>query len=281
MKTLLMATDLSARSDRAFDRAVKVAQAHNAQLHVVHIVDEGLPAKIAEAQKEAAAENIREHLESLPKDVAATIKADVKSGKGSASIVKYAKKIGAELIVLGLHDASHESIFRGTTSEKIIRKGELPVLVVSERARNGYRRVLAAVDFSIHSRHAIAAALKLVPDGELHLVHAYEVPFAGFMYGADTTDRVKKETEKRLKDMMREEMKSSLAGLDLDVAKLKPVLRRGNVTQVLRKEVARVKPDLLVLGTHGRTGIAHAFLGSVAENMLENPPCDILAVKAW
>lgn len=281
MKTLLMATDLSARSDRAFDRAVKLAQAHKAELHVVHVVDEALPARIAEAQKEAAAENIREHLGSLSKDIAATIRADVRTGKGSASIVRYAKEVGAELIVLGLHDASHESIFRGTTSEKIIRKGELPVLVVSERARKNYRRILAAIDFSIHSRHALKCALDLVPNAELHLVHAYEVPFSGFMFGADTSARVKKEMEKRVKDMVRDEMKTSLTALDLDASKLKPTLRRGNVTQVLRKEVASVKPDLLVLGTHGRTGIAHAFLGSVAENMLENPPCDILAVKAW
>jgi len=40
-------------------------------------------------------------------------------------------------------------------------------------------------------------------------------------------------------------------------------------------------PDLLVVGTHGRTGVAHALLGSVAERLLRRPQCDVLAVRAW
>ena len=43
----------------------------------------------------------------------------------------------------------------------------------------------------------------------------------------------------------------------------------------------RVKDDDLVVGTHGRTGVARALLGSIAEDLLSNPPCDVLAVKAW
>ena len=50
--------------------------------------------------------------------------------------------------------------------------------------------------------------------------------------------------------------------------------------QVIDQEFARINPDLLVIGTHGRTGITHAFLGSVAEDLLCHPPADVLAVKA-
>lgn len=281
MKTVLMATDLSARSDRAFDRAVKLARAHDARLYVVHIVDQALPEQIAEAQKEAAAENILEHIESIAKDADHAIRADVKTGKSSAGIVEYAKSVDADLIVLGVHNMSYENPFRGTTSEKIIRMGDVPVLVVSERARKNYSRVLAAVDFSIHSRCALQCVLDLVPDAELHLVHAYDIPFAGFMHGSETGAQLKKDAERRIKNMVKDEMASTLGPLGLDMAKVKPVLKRGPVTQVIRKEATRVKPDLLALGTHGRTGIAHAFLGSVAEDLLGNPPCDVLAVKAW
>ncbi len=281
MKTVLMATDLSARSDRAFDRAVMLARAHEAQLYVVHIVDQSLPERIVEVQKEAAAENILKHIESLSNDADRIVKADVKTGKPSAGIVEYGKSVGAELIVLGVHNAEYENVFRGTTSEKIIRMGDIPVLVVCERARKKYRRVLAAVDFSIHSRYAVQCVLDLVPGAELHLVHAYDIPLADLVYETDTGARVKKEAEKRIKGMVKEEMVSILGPLGLDMAKVKPVLKRGNVTQVIRKEAARVKPDLLALGTHGRTGIARAFLGSVAEDLLGNPPCDVLAVKAW
>ena len=54
MKSILMATDFSARSDRAFDRALTLVRHHRANLHVVHIVDGGLPESISLNQKEAA-----------------------------------------------------------------------------------------------------------------------------------------------------------------------------------------------------------------------------------
>jgi nucleotide-binding universal stress UspA family protein len=45
--------------------------------------------------------------------------------------------------------------------------------------------------------------------------------------------------------------------------------------------VGRLSADLLVAGTHGRTGVAHAFLGSVAEDLLHQAHCDVLVAKAW
>ena len=58
-------------------------------------------------------------------------------------------------------------------------------------------------------------------------------------------------------------------------------MEEGAVREVIGRQVSRLNPDLLVIGTHGRTGVAHAFLGSVAEDLLKNPPCDVLVVKAW
>ena len=69
--------------------------------------------------------------------------------------------------------------------------------------------------------------------------------------------------------------------MGVDPGRLHKVLAHGEVHQVLSREVERLKPDLLAMGTHGRTGIAHAFLGSIAEDLLGRPPCDALAVKAW
>jgi nucleotide-binding universal stress UspA family protein len=53
-------------------------------------------------------------------------------------------------------------------------------------------------------------------------------------------------------------------------------LREGEVHHVLRAEVARCGADLLVLGTHGRSGLTRALFGSVAEDMLTEMPCDLL-----
>lgn len=281
MKRLLMATDLSARSDRAFERALLLANEHQAELNVVYIVDGSLPEAIALNQKAAAEESIREHIASVSVEPALPIVAEVKIDKGSAGIVRHANEIQAELIVLGLRNTAYESPFRGTTSEQIIRMGGLPVLVVADRAEEPYRRVAIAVDFSVHSRRAIEVAMNLVPNAEVHLIHSYEVPFAGFMYGTNSHDQVRDGEQRRLEQMVEEEMATSLSTLAVDKDRLNLVMKEGDVRHVIAQEVKRIKPDLLALGTHGRTGIANAFLGSVADAVIGDPPCDTLAVKAW
>ena len=53
------------------------------------------------------------------------------------------------------------------------------------------------------------------------------------------------------------------------------------MVDTITRAVERFAPDLLVVGTHGRTGVAHALLGSVAGTLLADPPVDVLAVRAW
>jgi hypothetical protein len=63
---------------------------------------------------------------------------------------------------------------------------------------------------------------------------------------------------------------------EADPARFRTITRHGYPEPVLYEEIERAAPDLLVLGTHGRTGIAHAMLGGVAETFLSKPPCDVL-----
>ena len=59
------------------------------------------------------------------------------------------------------------------------------------------------------------------------------------------------------------------------------IVKQGEAVAVLRDEVSNLRPDLLVFGTHGRVGLSHMLIGSVAEAILNQPPCDFLVVKAW
>lgn len=282
MQRILMATDLTARSDRALARAVGLAREHGSALTIVHVVDDDLPALLAEAQAQAATDSVRAQLASLAPADDTPVSTEVVSGRAYVGILDLAAQYDADLIVLGMHRAdSFKDMFRGTTAERVIRAGSAPVLLVKAPASDAYRRIMVGVDFSVYSRRAMEFAITFAPGGEFHLVHAYDVPFKGFLYGADSRREVGTQHRAQFEHMIETEMVSFLDSLETPPPKLERVMQEGPVRDVIHQQIGRLNPDLLVIGTHGRTGVAHAFLGSVAEDLLREPPCDVLAVKAW
>ena len=280
MERILMATDLSARSDRSLERAVSLACDHGAELTVLHVVDEGLPASLADAQARAARASIQEHLDGLAADESPRISTEVLFGRDYADILEVSEKTNAEVVVLGVHRAdSLRDMFRGTTAERVIRAGTAPVLLVKDRVRDSYRRIMVAVDFSVCSRRALEFAIKFAPSARFHLVHAYDVPFKGFLHGRDSQREVSKQHQAQLEELVEAEMAAFLSSVEGMAPKLERVMEQGVIRDVIHRQVDRLKPDLLVLGTHGRSGVARAFLGSVAEDLLREPPCDVLAVR--
>ena len=281
MKTFLMASDLSARSDRALARAVALAQEQDAQLTVVHVVDDALPASAADAQAAAAKSAIRAHVDDLTGGKSENVSVSVVFGRPFSGILETVEKTEAELIVLGTHrEDSFTDMFRGTTAERVIRAGDVPTLVVTERVAKPYQRIMIGVDFSVYSRRAVEFAVGFAPVGTFYLVHAYDIPFKGFLHGKDARDGLTKKDELGFERMVETEMARFLAGFDTP-QRFERVIAEGSAREVMHREIERMKPDLLVIGTHGRTGVAHALLGSVAEDMLSQPVCDVLAVKAW
>jgi nucleotide-binding universal stress UspA family protein len=282
MSEFLMATDLSARSDRALERAVMLAREHDARLTIVHVVDEDLPAALADSQQNAAEESIRQHVNALTAPDGLDVSTEVIFGRAYIDILEMSEKMEAEMIILGVHrEDAFKDMFRGTTAERIIRGSNVPVLLVKDRPDNPYRRIVVGVDFSVYSRRAVEFAIGFVPSGEIHLVHAYDVPFEGFLYGRDTRKQVSKEHQIQFEKMIEDEMAAFLGSFEPKGLMIECVMKKGSAREVIHRQVNQAKPDLLVVGTHGRTGVAHALLGSVAEDLLSQPPCDVLAVKAW
>ena len=282
MKRILMATDLSARSDRALERALRLAADRGGDLTVVHVIDEGLPARLADAQEQAAKQAIQEHIATLTAAEGLRVSVEVVFDRAYLGILEMTEKMDAEMIVLGLHrEDTFRDMFRGTTAERVVRAGDVPVLLVKERPSGAYRRIMVGVDFSVYSRRAVEFAVSFAPSARFHLVHAYDVPFKGFLHGQDTQRAVSKQHETQFESMVEEEMAAFLSTLDTKAPEIERIMEHGVVREVILRQVEELKPDLLVVGTHGRTGVAHALLGSVAESLLRDPPCDVLAVNAW
>jgi universal stress protein E len=282
MKTIMVASDLSARSDRALTRGAMIADQHQARLVAVHVVDEELPAGMADRQVEDANLLLRAFLVSLPKATERVSEVRIVVGEPYQTILAEAEKLDADLVVIGQHRKDFLlDLFRGSAGERIIRFGNRPVLVVKSAPTHSYVGLLAAVDFSPPSRRAIETAVKLAPDADLKLVHAFDTPFRGLLFGGASLEQLAKRHQQQFQEMIEAQTRDFLSTLRVPVTLRQVIAREGSPQEAVLAVVGETRADLLVVGTHGRSGIGRALLGSVAEGLLAQAPCDVLAVRGW
>jgi nucleotide-binding universal stress UspA family protein len=198
------------------------------------------------------------------------------AGKDYTDILAQADRLAADLIVLATHRADAlRHLVVGSTAERVIGFGHHPVLVVRDKPQGRYRRVLMLVDLSGASRRAADSAFTLFPDAEFRLVHVFRMPPSGaprgetaFLstVGAEPTGPQK------------EDFLASLYPAGVRPERLEMVVHRGSALGVLRQEIEHFHPDVLVTGIQRHTGLTRAVIGEVAEELLSQLPCDILAV---
>jgi nucleotide-binding universal stress UspA family protein len=279
---LLLVTDLAGWSDRALGRAVELAQRHNAALRILHVLDEDLPAEHLEQLERDTAHEIREGLSSVSHAERLDVVIQVERGKGFPDILRFARQGPVDLVVLGARDSDTVTdMFTGSTGERFLRHSDYPVLTVANPAQSPYHRVLVVTDFSVSARRALELSLFLVPDGDYHLVHAYQSPTArrGGAQGEPpgAPGALAEGIGRRIQDEFGLLLdKYAYTGIDF-----KKEIVSGPALEAIRERVGELQPALLVMGTHGRTAVGQAPLGSVTTRLLQDPPTDILAARAW
>ena len=283
---ILVASDLTARSDRALARAFLLARELSAGLDVLHVVDENLPGELRTHAAEWAASTLARETQPLAAACGVTPRLTVSVGNPRDEVVRRADPATVDLLLLGVHGgaASGGKRFGETTAGRILKSSLAAVLLVRDPAEEPYRRAVVGVDFSMYARLAIRQACLIAPAATLHLAHAYHVPFKGLLAGGDVAASRAYEQKLAFDAFLREEM----AVLEQRAQDCRPVpgqveklLEAGEPRQVLRALCRRVAADLLVIGTHGRAGASRALWGSVAADLLEEPPCDLLVIKPY
>jgi nucleotide-binding universal stress UspA family protein len=197
------------------------------------------------------------------------------------AIVRYTEERGIDWICMSaVGRRGAQRFFLGNTATEVLRSSPVPVLTVRGPGENllhdDFRRVLVAVDLDATSRKVVAAALDLVrPKGEITLVHVIEAPPEVGLYG--TALRFPAEDL----EAAREWSETVLCRLveDLPEEIVAPVrVEPGRPADTILALERELQPDLTVIGTHGRHGIEHLMLGSVAERVVRHANGPVLVV---
>jgi len=137
--------------------------------------------------------------------------------------------------------------------------------------------ILVACDFSDCSTTALAhaAALARLTGGKLVLLHVIEPVQPGFLMEGTVSRQTQGQMRERVGRELAALAKTHAAGVHLG----RPLIKAGKPWQVIVSVADITGADLIAIGTHGRTGLKHALVGSVAERVVRHAPCPVLTVR--
>ena len=284
---VMVATDLSHGSQHALERALILPLAAESEVHLLHV----LPAEMPLDLRTRAEELIWSKLQDLsaaatkpPKRAASgppKITSEISQGEPYIEIIRAAESFGAELVVMGRYGMRGvRRLLIGSTAMRVIRRSNVPVLVVSQQSAGKYARPLVAVDLKDAPQTVIQSALEIVDPAlrSVPVVHAYWPPFEGSVLAKLSPKQVES-YHRGLQQQAESALKNILATLPDKGARCKPVVLRGDPRSVVLEEATRRRSDLIAVGTHARTGLSHALLGSVAEWHISHARCDVLVAR--
>jgi nucleotide-binding universal stress UspA family protein len=267
-KSLLAGTDGSDEGQNAVAQSLLLAQACGSQLCVLQVV-EIVP------ELEAVAPDLRACLEEeLRRQQAATASQAALAGvpldyrirhslSPYAAILEEAEKIWPDLIILGRYGRTAlERLFMGSVTARVIGLSPVNVLVVPGGASLAFRRLLIAADGSEFSRAALAAAVAMARQADAQLFGVAVAREEGEIL----------EAQEIVHQMM---SAANQAGVSFEGFSPQGLAADEGIIRVVVENQA----DLIIMGSHGRTGFQRLLLGSVAERVIGQAPCPVLVVK--
>lgn len=292
LRSLLVPIDLTAISDRVLGRVALLPLADGALVTLLHVVPRSLPGRARERAERDARRSLgneaKQLARALPKGVGVETIVDV--GSAAAEIARYATSTRAELVVMGRGGSrALRDTFLGSTAERVLRRGQLPVLAVRRAPREPYGRPAAALDLHPGSEDVLALLLRLIPPPRPRVatIHAFETPYGELIYPSlseedaeEWRDQLGRTAARRLARLVAASLTRARVS-PAEAATWKAHVQCGPARLVIEKVVRKTEVDLLALGTHGYSGVAHVLLGTVAGDVLRQVACDVLVVPGF
>jgi nucleotide-binding universal stress UspA family protein len=298
---ILVPTDFSPTSHEAFVYAKTLADRFDASVHLVHAFEDPFAtAAFTELYAPMPIELRTQMVQGIERRLAEWLPAEDKTryrgtaeiayGPPSKTIVDYSQKLGANLVVMGTHGrAGVAHALLGSVAERVLREAPCPVLTVRERPPRGIRRILVPTDFSATADAALDHALLFAArfGASLQLLHVLDDPFvteglAGEAYIAEAPvmrSTLLREAQNRLAHRVAPLRSAADYKGRPGLVRVDAEVLFGHGARTIAEYAADGNADLVVMGTHGRTGLAHLLMGSVAEKLVRTAPCPVLAVR--
>jgi nucleotide-binding universal stress UspA family protein len=289
IRSLLVPIDLSPSSTRVVRRASLLPLGAGGRINLLHVIPGDLPTRSRRLAFEEARTILAREANRLSKSLPKTssVGHTVTVGSPAAEIADAAARTKAELIVMGRGAGRPvRDIFLGSTAERVVRQGKLPVLVVRLASRGRYGRPALGLDLDKTADGVITTALRVLGPSppRLTIVHAYDVPYLGMTYASRSGEEIEGGWQQYRREAV-VEIASILARALPGAARspgglpaFRTYVRYGAPRSVIKAAVKKMDADLLVLGTHAYAGLSHAFLGTVAGDVLREVSCDVLVV---
>ncbi|WHZ21889.1 MAG: Universal stress protein family [Nitrospira sp.] len=290
---ILFATDFSACAERAMEYAVMLAAAWKAELCAMTVLElcPGMDPDYTVNKMyldHLRVESTRrlEAVQDRVKAAGQTVTTRIEVGIPSQAVQTVAEEIGADLLVVGTHGRTGlDHVLVGSTAERVVRMAPCPVLAVkSAKDDTGtdtvgtIKRIVVPIDLSGCSLDALEYAARFTEriGASLTVLHAME-PIA---YGLDFSLSHAKE-RRRQREYLEDRLTVLTTFLTAHGIRAEHVLKPGLPADSIVSYVTEQGFDLMIMGTHGRRGLSHILLGSIAGAMLRHAPCPVLTVRQF
>lgn len=298
-KLILFPTDFSVYANYAFNYAVGLAKKRGGTVHLLHVLDvnlfslgSGAGIWLAGSDMERVEQAMREHAETRlahlvdhANEHGVVAKPHVVKGNPGQAISTHASQLGCGLIVLATHGRSGlDHLVFGSTAERVVRESPIPVMAVKHPEHEfveplehevDLKRVLFPTDFSPYSEKGMPYAVHLCKEfgATLVLLHINDLPLILPEYLPELSTSPTQDLEQYGKESL-ERLSAQVTEVPVETMQA-----TGRPHTEIAKIVDEQDIDLVVMPTHGRSGISHLLLGSVAEKVIRAANCPVLTVR--
>jgi nucleotide-binding universal stress UspA family protein len=289
---ILYATDLTSTSEPAWDEARRLGGLFNAEILVLHVVAPPLvfpvegyfPSDLYQEVLRDARRDAEKGFDRLLGSVPGSglkVRLRVEEGPVASRLLEVATQEAANLLVVGTHGRTGlQRAMLGSVADRMVRQATCPVLTVRPRLesapRRELRRICYATDFSSTARAAWSwvVAIASAAGAEVDLVHVMFAPAADRHMPAEAIGRM----AQLLQEQGQIEVERFLEGSTLPRERIHVHLPPGVAGEQIVHQAQERAADLIVMGTHGWSGVVRWMLGSVAQYVIQTAPCPVLTI---